>query len=410
MSAPPPPLLCGARAVWAGRWSSLVPGGLDGFTCGRFALLQVMARASELVVLDPLSFPWEMLGPDDGDVPLVVALPPELSGEEIELLLGPVLASLTPFDRLVEHRVEVRDHLGRRWGLPREVWIDVAPPGGVADVCSALEERSRGRLRVLETDIGSFESQQGDLITRQLDEFGAHQRGTLNLLLALVSPGDVVLDVGAHIGTFAVPLARRVGDAGHVVCVEGVPETASLLRRNVRRNDMEARTTIVPAVVSDVREALSAHQAFGNTGAASFAASAWGEIGIQRSETLDDLLSAYPVLSRTEVVKLDVEGAELDALRGAETLIAQARPALLLEVSAEQLRRRGATVDALDDWLAEHGYRRFQVVGERNTRHLNWEVTEIPSLPDVDEALFDVLATPRESARYDSFPRRGSLD
>jgi FkbM family methyltransferase len=369
-----------------------------------------MTHASELVVLDPLSFPWELLGTEELDLPLVLALPQDLGAEEIELLLTPALTALTPYDAIVEHRADVRARLGRRWGLPPGVWVDVAPPGGIADICAALERRSQARMRVLDTDIGSFESQEGDLITRQLEEFGAHQRGTLNALLALVKPGDVVLDVGAHIGTFAVPVARRVGATGHVICVEGMSEAATLLRRNVRRNDVEERVTVVSAVVSGAREALSGHATFGNTGASSFGAAPWREIGSRQSVTLDDLASTYPDLSRTDVLKLDVEGAELAALRGAESLVAQARPAILLEVSAKQLQRRDATVESLDDWLSAHDYLCLQVVGERNTRQRDWALSEIGSLSEVDDALFDVLAMPKESSRYGSLPRQGSLD
>ena len=64
-AGPEVPLLVGARAVWGGRWSPEVPGALDGWNCDHFALREVLAQAAELVVLDALSFPWDVLRDND---------------------------------------------------------------------------------------------------------------------------------------------------------------------------------------------------------------------------------------------------------------------------------------------------------------------------------------------------------
>jgi len=56
----------------------------------------------------------------------------------------------------------------------------------------------------VETDHGTFRSFRDDLVTRQLRRFGAHQRNELAMLLGFVRPGDRVVDVGAHVGTFSV--------------------------------------------------------------------------------------------------------------------------------------------------------------------------------------------------------------
>jgi hypothetical protein len=58
------------------------------------------------------------------------------------------------------------------------------------------------------TPWGSLESFAGDLITDQLNECGAHQRSDLALLLSLLRSGDTAIDVGAHIGTYTIPIAR----------------------------------------------------------------------------------------------------------------------------------------------------------------------------------------------------------
>jgi hypothetical protein len=62
-----------------------------------------------------------------------------------------------------------------------------------------------------------------DLITQQIIRFGAHTRPELAFLLNIINPRDKVFDIGAHIGTFAIPIAAKVGSQGRVLAVEGDP-------------------------------------------------------------------------------------------------------------------------------------------------------------------------------------------
>ena len=57
-----------------------------------------------------------------------------------------------------------------------------------------------------------FWTRQVDFVNQQLREYGGHQRSELGMIRALSREGDVILDVGAHIGTFSVPLAQHVGE------------------------------------------------------------------------------------------------------------------------------------------------------------------------------------------------------
>ena len=62
-----------------------------------------------------------------------------------------------------------------------------------------------------------------DLVTNQIKKFGAHTRPELAFLLSVVDEGDAVFDIGGHIGTFAIPLAQKVGPSGRVLVVEPSP-------------------------------------------------------------------------------------------------------------------------------------------------------------------------------------------
>ncbi len=104
----------------------------------------------------------------------------------------------------------------------------------------------------VETSLGSFACWEDDLITTQLRKFGAHQRSDLALMLSFVRPGDWVIDIGAHVGTFSVPLAWAVGSTGHVFAFEPAPENFALLCENIGGNGVADVVTPINAVVTRV--------------------------------------------------------------------------------------------------------------------------------------------------------------
>lgn len=399
----------GGRVVWDGRWSGAasVAGARDGWNCDRTDLLAQLDDAAELVVLDALSFPWDTMRPGDLDIPLVLALPASLDAAAIEEVLGEVvLDRLSPHDVVVDHREEVRRDVVARHGLVAD---RVEDPGGPdpEDVVRWLADRSLARLDEVETELGVFRSQAGDLITRQLREFGAHQRGVLNLLLALVRPDDVIADVGAHIGTLAIPLAQRLVD-GHVLALEGHPATAAILAHNVVANGLEERITVRNRLLGEVEgELLDPRLADGNTGGTAFRRrlrAAGGEA--VATVRLDDVWEQEGLPPPT-ILKVDVEGAEMRVLSGAVAVLATS-PILVLEVSEDQLAANGDRVEDLQAWLDDHGFRLFASAGERNHRSGDWELRPLARLQDHPDALFDVVAVPPDSSRVDDLGLRGT--
>ena len=395
----------GRRLVWGGRWSDLVPDSKDGWHYNDASLRLALDSAPEVVVLDALSFPWEVYASTAPDTPVVVVLPEQLGGQEIASALGtPLLRELTPHDRLLESRADVRELVERRFGFLPSVWLASTGPS-LADALSTLAEYCNRRIQTVTADIGVFRAHQDDLVTRHLVEHGAHQRGTLDAVLSLLKAGDSVLDVGAHIGTFSVPLAQAVGDEGRVVAVEAMPENAALLVENAEANGLADRITVVPRPVgARAGQQYDVVQQPGNSGATRLV-EAIDVLGDQReSETIDTVVAATGL--EPTFIKLDVEGAEVAALRGAEATIARFRPTLVVEVSDAQLRAFGDSAVKLDRWFAEHDYEVLAVTGERNGRHPAWSLDPVTGpLGDVDMELFDVVARPRPTdARSEGTP------
>jgi tRNA G37 N-methylase Trm5 len=97
-----------------------------------------------------------------------------------------------------------------------------------------------------------FHAVANDQITDQLALYGAHTRNELAMVLDHVRNGDVFVDVGAHIGTFAIRVARKLGHRGKLLAIEGAPETHALLERNIGANGLDHRIQAICAIAGNM--------------------------------------------------------------------------------------------------------------------------------------------------------------
>jgi FkbM family methyltransferase len=196
---------------------------------------------------------------------------------------------------------------------------------------------------------------------------GSYEKERLALLKSFAGPGRVVVDVGANVGFFAVPLAR---DAERVYCFEPVPGNAARLRENLALNGAR-NVELIEAALSDAPGTLpiSLREDF-RDGSGTGNAAPWigdaGDAGFARIEapmTTLDLWAAGAGLTRLDLIKVDVEGHEDYFLRGARATIARFRPAILAEFNEDYFRRRGFDLDAFyREFAAEHDYQAYSSV------------------------------------------------
>jgi FkbM family methyltransferase len=156
----------------------------------------------------------------------------------------------------------------------------------------------------------------------------------------VAGPGDVVLDVGAQFGDFALLCAKGLG-AKRVVAFEPHPENFRILQKNLALNG-EVRVEAEKVLVSDRNDAdttISGSRTVQTSGAGP-------RLQVQ-SRTLD----SYG-FSQVSLLKIDVEGYELQVLEGARDLLQRLHPRVILETHSLRLDR------AVDDFLRERGYDR----------------------------------------------------
>ena len=175
----------------------------------------------------------------------------------------------------------------------------------------------------------------------------------LGLAKEFVRAGDVVWDVGANVGLFTVASASLAGAQGRVVACEPDEWLITLLRRSAREQSRTAAPiTIVPVAVAkelDVRTFCIAKRARATNFLAGYGSSQTGGVSEERcvfTAPLDWLSERLPP---PDVLKIDVEGAELEVLQGAARLLSDERPVILCEVS----EAAAVGVSAL---LQAHGY------------------------------------------------------
>jgi FkbM family methyltransferase len=165
---------------------------------------------------------------------------------------------------------------------------------------------------------------------------GGFEAEEIDLILAAVRPGDVVWDVGANVGIYAV-LLGRAAHQGHVVSFEPVPETRARLEGNIARNGL-TNVTVEPVALSD-REGeahMSVHPDAHGTDYIDLekeTASDPGTVAIDVEVTTGVAYAARSPHGAPDVIKIDIEGHEPEFFDGAWSIIADRRPTVMLEVS-----------------------------------------------------------------------------
>ena len=193
-------------------------------------------------------------------------------------------------------------------------------------------------------------------VARSLDEGWFEYREQAFFWLYL-HEGATVIDCGAHIGLFSALAGRLVGAAGCVIAVEPHPETSAILEQNLRAHRVTS-AHVVRAAVGD--RAGVASLTLGAPGRAAYSSLLSIDGGDRRVEVpalrLDELVESQQI-EGVDLLKLDIEGLEIEALAGARRLLAERRVrVLLVEFTEQNLNRGGYSTVDLRDAIASAGY------------------------------------------------------
>jgi FkbM family methyltransferase len=194
---------------------------------------------------------------------------------------------------------------------------------------------------------------------------GTYEPNEFMYLGQVLRPGMTFIDVGANDGLYTLFASRRVGSTGRVIAIEPSSREFTRLERNLLLN-YTSNVSALRLAASNREGAAALHLAgFGHEGLNTLGEFAYSideqtveEIGMT---TLDGICEKNQ-LGRIDVLKIDVEGGELNVLKGAKTALAQHKPLILLEIVEAALKHQDASREAVLDFLASLGYR-FLIFG-----------------------------------------------
>jgi FkbM family methyltransferase len=199
------------------------------------------------------------------------------------------------------------------------------------------------------------------IMSIEILNFGDFERSETQLLLSFVKEDRVVVDIGANIGWYSI-LLGRAASKGRIIAFEPIPSTIGFLKKNLALNGTtnvelhehglsDEEKELVFYFHPHVSGATSSQNLLENSGAV--------EVRSQ-VKRMDDVLAGE---ERIDLLKCDVEGAELSALRGGMDTIARTRPVLFIEMLRKWSAKFGYHPNDIITLLKDIGYECFSVEG-----------------------------------------------
>ena len=195
--------------------------------------------------------------------------------------------------------------------------------------------------------------------------YGTFERAELNFVSQYLRPGDSAMDIGANVGIFSVVMGATVGTQGAVYAFEPVAANVLRLEKNLQKNTL-GNVEVFPLALGasdgelQLRMAIDPAYASLREVEAGFGNGTNVPIQVRRLDGVWEALGSPPI----SLVKIDVEGAEMDVLRGAMNFLTTCRPTLLVEANSVR------ELDLLRTHLCGLGYQHLRPEGFVSMNHV----------------------------------------
>jgi FkbM family methyltransferase len=202
----------------------------------------------------------------------------------------------------------------------------------------------------------------------QIFWYGFYSRDIVLALDRLLSPGMVVLDVGANIGEVSLCAAKRVGTKGCVFSFEPMPEIYRTLKKNFSLNHM-SQAHPIDIGISDAEGEAPIYRADSmfkdgtqHLGLGTLYPMAGRNTPVKtiRLTTIDAFAASHQ-LNRVDLIKVDAEGAELKALIGGDQTLRKLKPSVILELQRDSAEASGCSAGEILEYLNHHRYSVFTI-------------------------------------------------
>ncbi len=218
-----------------------------------------------------------------------------------------------------------------------------------------------------------------------LHETGTYEKGILCFLQSNLKKGDCFIDVGANIGLMSIFASKCVGNEGQVVAFEAHPKTAELLKENIELNQLMNIQVCQYALGSEEGKTKIYDNWQINRGGASLIVKTEDSVAFDiEIHRLDSVLSTH---FHPKMIKIDVEGFELEVLKGACETIKKFLPILIVEFSEMRENVHDSGAQLLEIIKSLGNYRFYKLKGGKERKSKLIEIKSNDELPQHDNVI-----------------------
>jgi FkbM family methyltransferase len=192
------------------------------------------------------------------------------------------------------------------------------------------------------------------------------------VMTSLLPPGGTFVDVGANFGTFSLLASRLAGASGHVIAIEPQARLSSMIRKSAELSGV-TNCEVMQVACGREKSTLELLVPSDDSGRAGFYSGFSGRMK-HATEKVDVIPLDSLDLENVSMIKIDVEGSEMDVLDGAVATLQRRKPALMIELNPWSAAAAGKSPRDIVDRLASLGYTSLSIVDRYPEVIHSWEL------------------------------------
>jgi len=204
-------------------------------------------------------------------------------------------------------------------------------------------------------------------IENKLIEDGIHSEYIIREIINNFSANSIIIDVGANIGTIAIPIAKITKNKGvDIIACEASNYIFTKLEENVSLNNLD-NIILVNKAIYNVKKSITIFEQQSdsiNQGLSSIYKNQdigkYNEIEVE-AIPLDDLIQEYNLTKPISIIKIDVQGPEYEVIMGADLIIKKFKPIIIFEYEDEYQTNPRERKENIESLLNDHGYKIFMI-------------------------------------------------
>lgn len=243
-------------------------------------------------------------------------------------------------------------------------------------------------------------------IERSIYYHGSYEAGTIDVLKKCLRQGDIFVDVGSNIGLMSLSASKFVGDNGRVYSFEPEPEIFAIFKKNIEMNKISNISSYNIGLGRNRKKAIIYSNLDRNRGSASLIKP--NQKNSKGREVLVEALDEFAItnkIANIRMIKIDVEGWELEVLKGANNLLKSPNaPIICIEYSNLHPTQNGHVLDIYNYILTINNYKIYKLEKGKESPSRLIKIADAADLPYHDN-LFCFLSTHLKGLQKNMFAK-----